>query len=49
VFKALWPELLGHANESVTVTSEAKFNEQIATKIRWFVVVKAGTSHCTCL
>jgi len=49
VFKALWPELLGQANESVTVTSETKFGEKIATKIRWFIVVNPGLQHCTCL
>jgi hypothetical protein len=51
VFKIMWPELAGRVNDNITViTADTKFaGEQIATKIRWFVVVKAGQDCCSCL
>jgi hypothetical protein len=49
VFKVLWPEILGKPNDSITVTSDGKFGEGIATKIRWFIVVMEGKDCCTCL
>jgi hypothetical protein len=49
VFKVLWPELLGQDNGTATVTADARFGEEIMTKVRWFVVVKDGRNFCTCL
>jgi hypothetical protein len=45
----LWPELLGTANNKVTIITEQTTGEQIATKIRWFVVVREGNNFCSCL
>jgi hypothetical protein len=45
----LWPELLGTLNNKVTVVTEQTTGEQIATKIRWFVVVREGNDFCSCL
>jgi hypothetical protein len=49
VFKALWPEPLGGSNESVTTTPDSKYGENIATKIRWFIVVREGKDQCACV
>ncbi|KAF2673763.1 hypothetical protein BT63DRAFT_410727 [Microthyrium microscopicum] len=50
VFKILWPEIAGQANNSVTITSDNRFvNESIASHIRWFVVVREGKGYCSCL
>jgi uncharacterized protein DUF6590 len=49
VFKALWPEMLGQSNESVTTTPDSRFGENIATKIRWFIVVREGKNQCSCM
>ena len=47
----MWPELAGRVNDNITViTANPKFTgEQIATKIRWFIVVYAGMDSCSCL
>jgi hypothetical protein len=46
----LWPEIVGKRNDGVTIVSDTRFkNEFIATKIRWFVVVKMGHDCCSCL
>ena len=50
VFKVLWPEIVGRINPGVTVVSDTRFsNEQFASKIRWFVVIKEGKDCCSCL
>jgi hypothetical protein len=49
VFKALWPEMKGQSNESVTTTPDSKFGEHIATKIRWFIVVREDQYQCSCV
>ncbi|KAF2430749.1 hypothetical protein EJ08DRAFT_566917, partial [Tothia fuscella] len=50
VFRVLWPENAGYSHDNITVVSDTRFpNEKIATKIRWFVVVKEGDDFCTCL
>lgn len=48
-FKVLWPELLGQDNGATTVTKDSRFDEDIMTKVRWFIVIKEGRNFCTCL
>ncbi|KAF2453991.1 hypothetical protein BDY21DRAFT_116615 [Lineolata rhizophorae] len=49
VFKILWPELPGTSTENMTIATEPRFGENIAVKIRWFVVVREGHDCCSCL
>ncbi|KAL2352432.1 hypothetical protein BJ546DRAFT_1050302 [Cryomyces antarcticus] len=47
--QGLWPELAGDYNSGVTIVSDGKYSkEMIATKIRWFVVVREGRDCCSC-
>jgi hypothetical protein len=49
VFKILWPEPAGDLTGKATIVSDPEFGEAIASKIRWFVVVKEGNNSCSCL
>ncbi|KAF2251910.1 hypothetical protein BU26DRAFT_246723 [Trematosphaeria pertusa] len=48
VFRILWPELAGDANDNTTIVT-TRFQERMSCKIRWFVVVREGHNCCTCL
>jgi hypothetical protein len=49
VFRVLWPELAGDANQNITIATTGAFGEQTFYKIRWFVVIREGHNFCTCL
>jgi hypothetical protein len=49
VFRVLWPELAGDANQNITIATTGAFGEQTYYKIRWFVVIREGHNCCTCL
>ncbi|KAF2415379.1 hypothetical protein EJ08DRAFT_571302, partial [Tothia fuscella] len=48
VIRMLWAEMAGDANDNITISS-GRFGESVATKIRWFVVIREGTTYCSCL
>lgn len=48
VFRILWPEPAGQSDQ-VSVYSQGAFNEDYHMKVRWFVVIREGSSFSSCL
>lgn len=50
VIKVLWPELAG-AESALSAISikDSRFGENIHVKVRWFIVVRVGKLHSTCV
>lgn len=48
VFKVYWPEPMGNPNDMITMTVVTEDNK-VASKIRWFIVVKEDKRFCTCV
>ena len=47
VLRVLWAEPAGHAGQSkTTIVNISKWTEQMAVKIRWFLVVQPWKGHC---